>query len=501
MKKNSNFSFDKPIRQSYVAILMIVYKYYSIIIKQLVPLAIIFFIGKNKAATWTQYLLYFVVGVAIVSMIIAIIAYFRFYFHIVDDELLVEKGILIKKKTSIPFDRIQTINIEQNIVHQVFRVVRVVVDTAGSEKTEFQFEALSEEMANSLRNLILSRKSAMKKSDTKNLQQHDEEAYEEEEVRTIMNIGVGQLIKIGITENHLKSGALIFAFGWWIYDNLSEAGVDVNDYGESIDLSPTTSIILFLAVVFTVISILISLIRTVLMYFDLKFLRIGNGFRLTSGLLTKRNVAALDHKIQMVSFADNILKKILGYKDLLLKQASSIELANKKSIKIPGCLQEHIDLVTDSLYGKKSFDGIEYYEVDKRYFIRKAIYIVVFGSIPMIVGIYFENLLMWVGIALVMIYLLLVSYINYRKTKYGFNHKMIVVKGGVFGDKTTLFPLYKLQSAALKQNLYQRRKDLATVVLYTASGGTSIPYISRSTAEQLMNYFLYKVESDRRKWM
>lgn len=500
MKKNSNSSFDEPIRQSYVAILMIVYKYYSIIVKQLVPLAIIFFIGKNRAATWTQYLLYFVIGVAIVSMIIAIIAYFRFYFHIKDDELLVEKGILIKKRTSIPFDRIQTINIEQNIVHQMFRVVRVVVDTAGSEKSEFEFQALNQEMAESLRNLILTRKSALKKGNDDDQEEKESHKYVEE-AETIMNIGVGQLIKIGLTENHLRSGALIFAFGWWIFDSLTEVGVDVEDYSGNLDMSPTVSIFLFLIIAFAIISLAISLIRTVLMYYDLKFLRIGDGFRLTRGLLTKKNVAALDHKIQMVSFADNLLKKLLGYKDLMLKQASSIEIVSTKSIKIPGCKQEHIDLVTASLYGKQSFEDMEYYEVDKRYFIRKAIYIILFGAIPISIGVYVERPLVWLaGIALVF-YLILVSYLNYRKTRYGFNHKMVVVRGGVFGDKTTLFPLYKLQSAALKQNFYQRRHGLASVVLYTASGGTSIPYISKTTAQQLMDYFLYRVESDHRKWM
>ena len=84
---------------------------------------------------------------------------------------------------------------------------------------------------------------------------------------------------------------------------------------------------------------------------------------------------------------------------------------------------------------------------------------------------------------------------------YGFNHEMIIIKGGTFGDKTTLFPIYKLQSAALKQNIYQRRRELASLVLYTASGGTSIPYIKRDTAEQILDYVLYKVEVDVRKWM
>ncbi len=309
------------------------------------------------------------------------------------------------------------------------------------------------------------------------------------------------MVKIGLTENHLKSGWIIFAFGYWIYESLTDVGVDVDSYRNEIDVSPTISLIMFLIMVFMIASLVISMVRTILLYFDLKFLRIGNGFRVTSGLFTRRNVAALDNKIQMLSFSDNPLMKLLGYKNLLLKQASSVELTSKKSIKIPGCLQDQINEVTNTLYGKSNQEGIQYYPVDLRYFIRSAIYITLFCMLIVIPGIFLNQLWTIVLGTFLLAYLILITYLNYRKTKYGFNEKMIVVKGGTFGDKTTMFPLYKLQSVALKQNIYQRRRDLATVVLYTASGGTSIPYIDKKLASSIVNYLLFKVESDSRKWM
>lgn len=499
MKRN-NLNFSEPIRQSYVAILMIVYKYYKVIIRQLIPLILIVVVGNRSGASWTMYILYGVIGVAVVSMFIAIIAYFRFFFHIEGDELIVQKGILNKKRTSIPFDRIQTINLEQNIVHQVFGVVKVEVDTAGSNKSEFEFDALRKDMADDLRSLILSRKATQKTTDISAFEMEDTEQYIDES-ETILTIGVPQLIKIGITENHLRSGSLILIFGFWIFDNLSEAGVDVADYGEQYNLSPSLSIGLVLVAAFLVISIIISLARTVLRFYDLSFLRAGEGFRVTSGLLTRKNVAALDHKIQMISFSDNLLKKIFGYKDLLLKQASSVEVANKKSIKIPGCTVENIEAVTHELYSEDNLNNIDFLRVDIRYFIRQAMYIIIFCGIGISVAIFFMQKILATFLVLFVLYLLSTSYLRYRKTMYGFNHEMIIIKGGTFGDKTTLFPIYKLQSAAIKQNIYQRRKNLASLVLYTASGGTSIPYIENETAERIMNYVIYRVEKDGRKWM
>jgi putative membrane protein len=354
-------------------------------------------------------------------------------------------------------------------------------------------------MAEQLRSKVLARKSKMKKAGSET--QDQEEVIEEELSQEILRVEIPQLIKIGLIENHIKSGWIIFAFAFWVYESLTDVGVDVDGYRDEFSMSPTVTFILFLIVLFVGVSIVISLVRTILLYFELKFIRIGNGFRVTSGLFTRKNVAALDNKIQMVSFSDNLLMKILGYKNLLLKQASSVEITSKKSIKIPGCLQQQIDSVTNTLYGNKNQKGIQYFKVDQRYFIRSATYIILFSMVIIVPGWFLDQLWMVVGGLMAMSYIILITYLNYRKTKYGFNDKMIVVKGGTFGDRTTMFPLYKLQSAALRQNFYQRRKNLATVVLYTASGGTSIPYIDKGVAESIVNYMLYKVESDSRKWM
>ncbi len=496
--RRSDVDFSQPVRQSYVAILMIIYKYYKIIIRQAIPIVLIIVVGGKGSSRYGDYLLYGIIGLALVSMVIGIIAYFRFYFHIDSDELIVDQGIFNKKRTSIPFDRIQTINFEQNLVHQIFGVVKVEVDTAGTDKSEFKFDALDIDQAEDLRSEILERKSELIANQQIDL---ETSVYDEDFAENILRVNTSRLLKIGITENHIKSGALIFVFFFWIYDNLNQANIDIEDYSNGIDLRPGINLIIFLILLFFIASFIISLVRTVLTYYDLKFDRIGKGFRVTSGLFTRKNVAAMDHKIQMISFSDNLLKKILGYKDLFLKQASSAEVSNKKSIKIPGCDMGHIKEVSSALYGEDARKEMGLFAVDKRYFIRQAIYISMAMFILIGVGWYFERIPILIITIAVGLYLLLTSYLSFRKTKYGFNDEMIAIYGGTFGDKTTLFPLYKIQSVVLKQNIYQRRHHLASIVIYTASGGTSIPYIDKSLAENVMDYLLFRVESDNREWM
>ena len=53
----------------------------------------------------------------------------------------------------------------------------------------------------------------------------------------------------------------------------------------------------------------------------------------------------------------------------------------------------------------------------------------------------------------------------------------------------------------VKQSWYQRRKQLATIELYTAAGEMSIPFITLNEALQLENFILYRIETDKREWM
>lgn len=500
MKKN-NFDFTIPQRQSYVAILMIIWKTYRILIRQVFPFLILFFVGKSAKSNFGSYFFYFISAVAVIGMLYSIAAFFRYYFHIEEDKLIVEKGIFGRSKTIIPFERIQTINFEQNLAHQLFSVLRLKVDTAGSAQKEFEFDAISEDQAYALREIILEKKSKLQPtidlSENVNAEEKVEEKY-----WSILKLSILDLIKVGITENHIRSGGLILFAMWWLWDNLKEAGLDPEKYTDGVDpLAGGMIMIGFFVLIFILLSFLFSLIRTVLTYYGLEFWRSSNGFKISSGLFTKKDTSALDHKIQMISWSDNLLRKIVGYYQLSLKQASSIAINSKSSINIPGCRQDQIDLVTQALYGAKAFDDIEMKSVDISFMYRRMFFTSLIG-IPFLVSGFFTDQfpLMVIGI-LIMIYFIITSYFRYKKCKYGHNGKMIMIRGGLFGDKAETMPIIKLQNVEISQSPYQRRNALANVKIHTAAGSVTIPYIDYDKAIGLSDYLLYKTESSKKRWM
>ncbi len=499
-KSDMTHDFDTPTRQSLVAILMIVLKTYRVLVRSIWPFLLLYIFkdGGSQKNYWMMIL----IAAAGIGMIYSIINYFRYYFYLDKDELVIESGVLKRSKLNVPFDRIQTINFEQNIIHRIFNVVRLKVDTAGSAKAEFQFDAIDSQKANQLRNVLLAKK---KKATVQQVESQEENSRPKElEYTTIMQLNLVDLIKAGAVENHLKSSGIILAFMYWIWHNLDEANININDeVGSTVTSQIGTGLymVMVLTILLVILSFIVSLIKMVITNYDLKFMRSKNGFKINAGLFTKKDTSALDHKIQLISWGDNPLKKLIGIKDLRLKQASSVALNKKTSIRVPSCSEDQITLVRDTLYGSESFDNIDFSPIDKRYFYRNGgILSLIFAFI--ISGLIYFNLPLQASlVGVVAFFVVFTFYLSYRKKRYGFNDEMFVIRGGAYGDKTEILPIYKIQSLSRKQTPYQRRNNLANLVIHTAAGKVAIPYINKDRASKIMDKFLYLIEIDRRKWM
>src|SRR5699024_5164783 len=83
----------------------------------------------------TEGMEYFLIIVAIVLILFipySILSWYRFTYEVTEDELIVEHGILIKRKRYISKNRIHSIDLTQNILHRFLQLVKVQIETAGS---------------------------------------------------------------------------------------------------------------------------------------------------------------------------------------------------------------------------------------------------------------------------------------------------------------------------------------------------------------------------------
>jgi putative membrane protein len=498
--KKSDFDFTIPQRQSFAAIVFIAYRFFRIVVRQIWPILIAFLIGREQTKT------FFLILLAVISIavfIFSVISYFRHYYYTKGDEIIIQKGVFRKTRINIPFQRIQTINFEQNVLHQILNVVKMEIDTAGSKGTEMSFSALEAVKADALRNMILERRSHLIRD--KKQEEISPMADQVKNERLVMKLSVSELIRIGIAQNHLKSFVLILAFFMTIYYRIEELGIDADELVSKINdemILVGKIAVISVAVLSIIVSFFYSLIRTILKYFDLKFIRINDGFKIISGLFNRKQVSARDSKIQMIKWADNPLKRLMGIFDVSLSQASSIEVSRRNSLNIPGCSKSNIEVIKKYYFREREWSELNIFNISQKIIYFRSFYYGFFPAIASILIFYKIGYLnyWWISIGW-MFFILISNIVRQRKWRISVNEQILYVQHGLFGNFHRVLKLYKIQNISLKQTIYQRRNKLADIVIHTASGSIRIPFVSEELANKLTDYFVFKVESDKRSWM
>lgn len=502
MTKRNNLDFlSEPRRQSSVAIFLILLKSFRIILGQAWPIFIALIFNPTKSKD--SYFGLVIIGITVASAIRSIIAYFKFYYYVKGDELVIEKGIFQKTKLNVPFDRIQTVNFKENILHQFFNVVSLEIDTAGSKGNEFSITALKKDKAIAIREFLIAQKKSNAPTSSTEEPLEEEIEMEEEE---LLHLSPMDLLKIGVSQNHLRTAAIVFAFLFTSMDYIEsitgwklENGID-NLLGSS----SYTLLIGLITIIptFIIIAFLISLVRTVFRYYELRFVKTSIGFKVVAGLFTRNEQSASMQKIQLIRWTTNPIKKVFSLFDISLRQAASTAIAQKQSIYIPGCFEEQLSAVRSAYFPEESQLSFEEHVIHPLIIYRRVLY---FGLLP--AGIFLFNSY-WGGdmsnyywAILWVVTVLLVSWVYQRNFKYFVSDEGIRVSTAIIGKTDTLLKWFKIQGVEIQQGIYQRRKNLCNLVFHTAAGTVKIPYIEIEKAKKMEDFVLYKIENSGEAWM
>lgn len=127
-------NFNQPQRQSKVGILVIFVDSLQKFARTFLPIILIFLFKSDNLSR-----VFVFTGIFVLIVLVGVIAYLRylnFTFYIDDenDEFIISDGIVNKTKTTIQLNKIQQVNIHQNLIQRIIGVYALSVDTAGSDK-------------------------------------------------------------------------------------------------------------------------------------------------------------------------------------------------------------------------------------------------------------------------------------------------------------------------------------------------------------------------------
>ncbi|MFA6483767.1 MAG: PH domain-containing protein [Bacteroidales bacterium] len=493
----SRLDFSQPRRQSVKGLILIFFQEGRNAIKIFWPLLVPLVLSKHS----DNKLLF--VGAALAAgvillMIHTILYYWKFLFYIENQQFILRMGYLNRKTLTIPIDRIQNVNTNQTLVQQFLHVMSVEIDTAGSSKKELKIHALSKPVAVQLA-MELSRYLESKQT----VNQENETKPVPEEM-LIMRLTNRDLLRIGISQNHLQTAFLIFIFGIQFYNQVKEyfkekAEQYAQEAFEYISQSGW-AIISSMIVFFLILSFLYSMVRTLVLYYDLRLYKLNQSYRIVSGLLNRKNLLIPFRKIQQLNWETGPVKKLFGIYKVNILQATSGVTVKTPQIELPGCLDKHIELLKSDLFGPDALKDKPVIHSNRVYFRRTWIYK---GWVPAVL---FSPLLFldWRYILLLtgwILFMLIFSWQTLKKSYFQISNDQIRVSSGAISHKFKQMEFDKVQHLGFSQSIFYKKLGVASLEIGNASGKITIPFIDVKIARALHDYLLYYAETSNRFWM
>lgn len=443
---------------------------------------------------------------AIFFLIFSILQYRRFSFYVSGDQFIVEKGVINRDKINVPFERIQTVNTTQNVIQRLLSVVGLRIDTAGSAHKEIEIPALERSYAYQLQQYLLARRSEGQES-TQEQESEKEDRESEAAAEPLLKLSLVDVLRVGITQNHLRSGFLLFAiingYIWQYEDYLLQP---FEPYLEQTKNTLITSWVLMLPLIiliFLVVAVIYSLVRSVLRYYNLHFYLQKTGIRVYYGLLKRNELRVPRKKVQYLKWSSNPLRQLVGYRTLVIKQAGSQELNDQQSVEIPGIKSPDLLTVLRAFFPRRKAERFQRHSSDYLLFIQ---YFIWMGLVPLLA---LAAFFLWLGLSwyffvplpfiLGLIYRWVYRY--YQSVRLRYSPEILEIKKGfIFPSNWSLEP-FRIQSLSLRQSVFQKRRGLASLTVHTAAGSQTMPHLAELDARKAYDFLLYQIESRDESWM
>lgn len=445
------------------------------------------------------------IAAVVLAITVSILRYLFFRYQITDNSVLIRDGIFTKKQLDIKFDRIQGVNIQQNFVYRWFDVVNVEFDTAGSSSNEGNLPAVEAAFADALQARIDGHKGEDRPSE-------DKPTTPETDGDVLLQLRWPDMIKIGLADGRvLIVFALIGPFMEQMGDGLDrfvsayvESAVEqLSGYGFAGGFVIVLGIMLSIALLLALVSIAGAFLR----YHNFQLSMDGSKLRSVAGLTTKHRVSMDTKKVQRISMSQGPIFLAFKRFRIAVQQASSSGRKKEaNSFKVPLLTRDLGEHFVRRVFAPEA-QSISMNPFDQRFTNVSPRYIrsrtLVIGVLPLLPAAVPFTQAMGPSALILLLWPLLVflgAWRYWQRLAFLNDDDAMLRRTGMLGYRLDAFLFRKVQRVTITQSLLQRRKGLAGVTIFLASGSVKVPYIPLGKAQQLRDYILYKVETSELAW-
>ncbi len=408
-----------------------------------------------------------------------VLAWWRFTYTLLPNEMYIESGVFARNRRSIPWDRVQDVEIERGPLARIFGLAKVKLETGGSGNDEGLLDSIALADALSLRDEIRARRGVVFTAS------QQEEAAEP----PVFKMTVPRLLQAGLFNFSVVWLAVIVGTLQYFKDLLPWSMDDVEKWigvhqQEILGMvSPVT--ILLALVLFLLLGTVAGVIEMFVRNFGFTLSLEGRTLRRVRGLVTRSEVAIPLRRVQAARTVADWLKRSFGLCRVDVQTMGGASSGGVQELApLANASEAERVLAIGGGFERIAPERFEPVAPIHRYYDAQ-IEALPLALIALAAGFVWPPI--WWGVVFAGLWGT-VKVIAARAHGWRLQGNMVHVRQGWFRQDHWLMPLASIQSVSLSTGPLQRRLKLATIAVDSAgapTGGLRIRNLAVNDARAL----------------
>ena len=403
---------------------------------------------------------YMIIGISIlifINILVVFIGWFKEVYKIENGFIYAKEGIFVVKYISIPFEKVQTVDISESAFQRIFKVCKIQIETSGGDALEKEFE------------VIVLKKEALQIKDAVLIKKDNSNQVNIEKEESSYNIGLKYIFIASITSTQFTIGfSIIFSPIVFLQDLVPDEyvttaiqGVEgfVEQYtGESILYKVLVGVIFLV-----IISFVLSFIAMMLKYYNFSLIRKDKSLKISYGLLSKKEVTIPINRILSISVKEGIVRKIFGFCEVKISSIGYGDDLGEKAMLCPLIKKRELYILLEKVLPEFKLNN-DFESVSKNAkFSYLGLYELIELGICIVITIFIDyGYLSFVVPLITFIF----YYFQYKENGIDYSEKVLYIRKRKIALYTYILPKNRIQSIGTISNYFSRRKSFCRLEVY-----------------------------------